>query len=602
MLVSPPPTAAPQAPTDHDAPDIRGQIEFDRILTLYELTPPPVAAGAGFAVLVALMMEPAAPAAMVWGWLALKLAMAVLRIADARAFRRAASQRNALGRWWLRYITLMGIDAASWGGMTVVFMPYAHGIAGTVLLAGAVGVASVGVFTTFSHWATSLLYLFSVLTPIMADQLGIGDRDNLLTAAALLIYFGVLAFEGWRSESRLVEMLRLRYQNAWIAEQRRQALALAEHSSAAKSRFLAAVSHEMRTPLNGILGMTQLLSTQVSAPEQRRQLEVMRRSARHLQTVIADLLDLSRIEFGRLKIDSEPFVVADTVREVTDLLSAVAAEKGLAFTMRLHAPLPHRVRGDASRVKQVLHNLIGNAIKFTRSGGVALDVVGTTGGLRFTVSDTGSGITPHEAERIFDAFAQAGEAPAQRAGTGLGLTISRQLACAMGGDVHFQPGTHAGAVFHFTIAAPHLADPADPPTADWTPSDLRLRGRVLVVDDSPVNAMVACGMLEHFGLDADVADDGESALRHLGCGHYDAVLMDCQMPGLDGFETTRRWRALEDPSDRTPIIAVTANAVPGDRELCLAAGMDDYLAKPFDLNELAALLHRHLRQRSPASP
>jgi signal transduction histidine kinase/ActR/RegA family two-component response regulator len=599
MLVSPPPvrTPPPGLPPEQYTPDTGSQVAFDRIQTLYELTPPPVLAGMGFAVLVALMMAPGAPAGLTWGWLALKLLMGTLRILDAWLFRRHASRRAPVGHWLARYLVLMAIDAISWGVMAVIFMPYAHGIAATVLLAGAVGVASVGVFTTFTHLSASLSYLFSVLTPIMVDQLSIGARDNLLTAGALVIYFGVLAFEAWRSEKRQIEMLRLRYQNASIAEQRRQALALAEHSSVAKSRFLAAVSHEMRTPLNGILGMAQLLRGQLADPRQVQQVEVMRRSARHLQNVIADLLDLSSIEFGRLEIAHEPFGVAETVREVNDLLAAIALEKGLGFELHLAQPLPQRVRGDASRVKQVLHNLLGNAIKFTPAGGrVRLEVAAEPPGLRFSVHDNGQGIAPSEVERIFDAFAQAGEAPARRAGTGLGLTISRQLARAMGGDVRFEPAAGGGAVFHFTIAAAPAPDDADAAEPEWPPSRFRLAGRVLVVDDSPVNALVACGMLERFGLSAEVAEDGEQALQRLRAGAYDAVLMDCQMPGIDGYEVTRRWRAEEAQAGRRrlPVIAVTANAVAGDREQCLAAGMDDYLAKPFDQNELGLLLQRHL--------
>jgi signal transduction histidine kinase/ActR/RegA family two-component response regulator len=597
MLVSPPPARTPQGlSAEQEAPDIGAQIDFDRVQTLHGLTPPPVLAGLGFAVLVALMMAPVAPLRLVLGWLALKFAMAAVRLVDVWLFARSDTSRRHTGRWLLRYLAWMILDAGSWGLMTVVFMPYAQGIASTVLLAGAVGVASVGVFTTFTHLSASLGYLLAVLTPIMVDQLSIGQRDNLLTAGALLIYFGVLGFESWRSENRQIEMLRLRYQNAWIAEQRRQALALAEHSSAAKSRFLAAVSHEMRTPLNGILGMAQLLRTRLVDPVQANQVEVMRRSARHLQNVIADLLDLSRIEFGRIEIAHEPFAVAETVREVNELLAAIAVDKGLRFHLHLVPTLPARVLGDASRVKQVLHNLLGNAIKFTPAGGqVMLEVAATPQGLRFTVRDDGQGIAPTEVERIFDAFAQAGEAPARRAGTGLGLTISRQLARAMGGDVRYEPALHGGAVFHFTIAATHLDEPARVEEAPWQPADFDLRGEVLVVDDSPVNAMVACAMLERFGLRADVAEDGEQALQRLRAHAYDAVLMDCQMPGMDGCEATRRWRRIEaDIGGRVPIIAVTANAVAGDREQCLAAGMDEYLAKPFDLNELGALLQRQL--------
>lgn len=599
MLVSPPPGGTPASAPDERS--IASQVARDRVKMLYELTPPPLIAGALFAVLVAAMMDATAPSALTVTWLALKLVIAALRAGATGIFRFTAGSSRPLEtrRWLLFYGMLMTVDAVSWGGMTVIFLPYSHGIQSTVLLAGAVGVASVAVFTTFSRFEASVVYLVSVLTPIVVDQLSVGGRDNYLTAGALTVYFGVLAFEAWRGQQRQIEMLQLRYVNASIAEQRQQALVLAEHSSAAKSRFLAAVSHEMRTPLNGILGMAQLLRTHVTDAQQAHQLEVMRRSAWHLQNVIADLLDLSRIEFGRLEITHEPFVLAEAVHEVTDLLGAVAADKGLAFHLRFAQPLPERVVGDASRVKQVLHNLLGNAIKFTRHGSVSLEVGASGHMVHFTVSDTGQGVAAEEADRIFDAFAQAGETPARRSGTGLGLTISRQLARAMGGEVRYERAVGGGAVFHFTLAAPHV--PAPPPTirgSSWTARDFRFRGEVLVVDDSPVNAMVACGMLEHFGIDVHTAEDGQEALQLLRTRHFHTVLMDCQMPGMDGFEATVLWRTEEEARGlrRVPIIAVTANAVPGDRERCLAAGMDDYLAKPFDLNELGGLLQRYLKE------
>jgi CheY-like chemotaxis protein/anti-sigma regulatory factor (Ser/Thr protein kinase) len=360
----------------------------------------------------------------------------------------------------------------------------------------------------------------------------------------------------------------------------------------------------MRTPLNGILGMAQLLRADATDARQAHQLEVMRRSARHLQTVIADLLDLSRIELDRLEVARELFVVADTVREVTDLLAPVAAEKGLGFHVHLEPPLPQQVSGDAARIKQVLHNLLGNAIKFTRRGWVALVVQGTPNGLRFTVSDTGDGIPPAEAERVFDAFAQAGTAPARRAGTGLGLTISRHLARAMDGDVVLDRDAGPGAVFRFTVRAPHAAGDAPASRHDWQALPFRFRGRVLVVDDSPVNAMVAQAMLERFGLETVLAEDGVQALEVMQQQPFDLVLMDCQMPGMDGLEATSQRREQERASGlpRLPILAVTADAVAGDRERCLACGMDDYLAKPFDLNDLGRLLGRYLREAQEGPP
>jgi signal transduction histidine kinase/CheY-like chemotaxis protein len=593
-------TLPPSAAAAQHSPglSIRSQVNRDRLRTLFELTPPPVAAGLSFVLVVSLLMWPLAPHGLTLAWVAVKLVVGWVRITESGRFKRAApNEAPARRRWWRRYLLPMVSDAASWGVMTVLFLPYAQGLVATLLLAGVIGVAAVSVFTTISHSRTGLIYLGTVLLPVMADQLMSGSRDGLLIAAALLIYLLMLAYEGWRSEKRLIELLTLRYENADIAEQRQQALALAEHSNAAKSRFLAAVSHEMRTPLNGILGMTQLMRGTAQDEQHQHQLDIVQRSAQHLQTVIGDLLDLSRIEFGRIDIEQEPFGLVDTVREVTDLLAAIGAEKGLAFRLELDPGLPGQVRGDASRVKQVLHNLIGNAIKFTRRGEVVLHVAPTADGLRFSVRDTGSGIPARDAERIFDAFAQAGSGTTRRSGTGLGLTISRQLARAMGGDVlHQTPENGNGALFHFTIKAQHLGQPV-PAAERWKAEHFQLSGRVLVVDDSPVNAIVACSMLERFGIETEVAEDGEQALQRLRSQRYDVVLMDCQMPLLDGWEVTRRWRseeAREPGRPPVPIVALTANAVVGDREQCLAAGMDDYLAKPFDLNDLGLMLRRHL--------
>jgi signal transduction histidine kinase/FixJ family two-component response regulator len=593
------PVSPAPAPADDDA-DVGAQVAWERVRALYEAAPPPVLIGALFSVLVAVMVWPVVPAGLALGWLGYKLTLATLRLLDVAAFQRGDDPAR-WRRWWRRITVLMTLDALGWSTMALVFLPHAQGVVYSLVLAGVVGVAAVGVYTTSGHWATGACFLMAILAPVAADQALLGGREHGFTAGALVFYLMVLLFESWRSARRQGEVMRLRFQNARIAAQREQALVLAEHSNAAKGRFLAAVSHEMRTPLNGILGMAQLLRADATDARQAHQLEVMRRSARHLQTVIADLLDLSRIELDRLEVAHEPFVVADTVREVTDLLGPAAAEQGLGFHVHLQAPLPQQVVGDAARIKQVLHNLLGNAIKFTRRGWVALVVQATPDGLCFSVSDTGDGVPPSEAERVFDAFAQAGAAPARRAGTGLGLTISRHLARAMDGDVVLDRDAGPGAVFRFTVHTPHVAGDTPAQAGAWQPLPFRFEGRVLVVDDSPVNALVAQAMLERFGLAPVMVDDGLRALESLQQQPFDLVLMDCQMPGMDGLEATalRREQERAQGLPRTPILAVTADAVAGDRERCLACGMDDYLAKPFDLNDLGRLLGRYLRPAAP---
>ncbi len=568
------------------------RVDDERVATLFELTPTPLLAGLVFAVLVAVILWPYRPAPVVAGWLLVKFLVGALRLRDVHAFRRSNRDRHSIAAWRRRAVVMLGADGACWGAMGVLFMPAEAPGVQAVILASLVGIAGSGVFSFISLARGCMLLVGTVLLPSVVWQLTRGTDASLFAALGLLIYLTLMFMEARRGEARIVEMLRLRFEHAFIG-----AVLLAEHSSAAKSRFLATVSHEVRTPLNGIMGMTQLLQRSAVDAEQRAQLDTIRRSSEHLQTVISDLLDLSRIEFGKLVLDERTIPLAPTVREVTDLLQAVAEDKGLAFHVVFAPDLPEWIRSDAPRIKQVLHNLIGNAIKFTPRGDVGLQVESDGTNLRFFVLDTGDGVPAELLPRLFDAFEQGPAATLHaRSGTGLGLTISRQIARAMGGDVACTSTGDGGATFVFTLPA----EPVAAPTAQAAANDEvivppSLLGHVLVVDDNPVNATVASAMLQRMGLRTDVADDGAQALAMMRRGGYDLVLMDCQLPVLDGWEATRRWRRSEGAARRLPIVALTANAVVGDRERCLQAGMDDYLAKPFRMDELAAVVDRHLQ-------
>ena len=577
--------------------EVDRQVDNERVATVYALTTSPVLAGMAFSVLVAVILWPFRPAALVAGWLLVKIVLGSVRLRDVQRFTRSPTRNEHIAYWRRRSIALLAIDGASWGAMGLMFMP--EGLPGihAVMLASLVGIAGVGVFSYISLARGCVLFVVSVLLPSVAFQALRGSSDGWFASLGLVIYLGLMCLEARRGEARVIEMLRLRFEHAWIADQRQRAMCLAEHSNAAKSRFLATVSHEMRTPLNGIMGMAQLLQRSSVTAQQMSQLDVICSSSRHLQSVIGDLLDLSRIEFGKLAIEERALPLASTVREVSDLLQPIAHDKGLRFRVEFAPGLPPWVAGDASRIKQVLHNLIGNAIKFTLQGEVSLQVAPCAAGLSFAVHDSGEGIAPEMRERIFDAFEQGPSAPLQaRAGTGLGLTISRQIARAMGGDVVCRSSAGPGATFEFTlplrVATPPLEQPAE--TAPSNP--LMLSGRVLVVDDNPVNAVVASAMLECMGVRVDVADDGAQALELMAARSYHLVLMDCQLPIIDGWEATRRWRAYEPAGQHLPIVALTANAVLGDRERCLDSGMDDYLAKPFEMDDLSAIVRRHLRQ------
>jgi signal transduction histidine kinase len=600
--LSSPPSAAHPSPAA-----IERQIEFERVNTLYAIAQPMLVASVAFSGLIWLLLAPSVSQPLLTLWLAAKLMLLALRIVDGRLFLRDRHRSLRLPRWKTRFFIGSVVDSVSWGALTALFMPTSDAAVNGVMVAGMVGVASASVLALSAHRVASGAALVLVLGPLIEQQALAATAMERYTAATLLVYGGLLFLESRSSHRRYTESARLRFENAAIAEERHRALVFAEHSNAAKTRFLASVSHELRTPLNGIIGMTQLVGVEPLSALQRQRLHVLRHSAEHLVTVIGDLLDLSRIEFDRIELNPQPTLIAQTVRDVTDLLQPVAEERGLSFEVNFDLGLPAAALIDPSRVKQVLHNLIGNAIKFTSAGGVGVAVAMSDGLLRIRVSDSGEGIPPDAIERIFDAFEQApsSTAPA-RSGAGLGLTISRRLARAMGGDVTCRSVPGRGTTFEFSIAfrptpkvptpRPSLAEElAAAGEASITP--VIRPGRVLVVEDNEVNALVVRGMLEQMGVNAELAIDGQKALSSMGQTAYDLVLMDCQMPVLDGWEATRLWRARETrlrQTQRTPIVALTASAAAGERERCLAAGMDDYLSKPFTREALGELVDRYL--------
>jgi signal transduction histidine kinase/CheY-like chemotaxis protein/HPt (histidine-containing phosphotransfer) domain-containing protein len=387
----------------------------------------------------------------------------------------------------------------------------------------------------------------------------------------------------------------------------------AEAASHAKSRFLATMSHEIRTPMNGVLGMTELLADTELSERQSRFVGNIRRSAEALLGVINDVLDFSKIEAGKLELDSIPFDLADLLGEVRESFADLARRKDLVFACTL-APRTHTAyQGDPNRLRQVLVNLLGNAFKFTERGEVTLHAGCPEGddpvaNVRFEVHDTGIGVPSELRDRIFDAFSQADSSTTRRyGGTGLGLAICSRLVGLMGGTIGVDSTPGAGSTFWFTVRLPRAAGAATEPPAAAPESGQPLTlqpalplghgRRVLLVEDNQVNQEVAREILLGLGYAVDLAPDGEQALTALGVRAYDAVLMDCHMPVMDGFDATRRLRARDErgrSGHRLPVIALTANALVGDREACHAAGMDDYLAKPFTAAQLAEMLARWL--------
>ncbi|HET9424457.1 MAG TPA: PAS domain S-box protein [Gemmatimonadaceae bacterium] len=360
----------------------------------------------------------------------------------------------------------------------------------------------------------------------------------------------------------------------------------AEQADAAKSAFLANMSHEIRTPMTGILGTADLILDGDLTPEQRRSVELIVASGETLLTIINDILDLSKIEAGQLALEDIPLDLHDVLHDTVTLMSAGARAKGIDLVLEIDERVPRTVRGDPTRLKQVLNNLVSNAIKFTASGRVTVSATkaareGDVATVRFAVRDTGIGIAPEAVDRIFEPFRQADVSTTRNyGGTGLGLSISRRLVEMMGGTLGVESALGSGSEFHFTIGLHLLTDPAQAAPARPAAPAKRRDLHVLIAEDNPVNQEVAATMLRRRGHRVDIVGNGREAVDAVARDRFDVVLMDLQMPILDGLGAVAAIRANE-KGKRVPIIALTANAASGEREKCLAAGMDDYVAKPF---------------------
>jgi signal transduction histidine kinase len=378
----------------------------------------------------------------------------------------------------------------------------------------------------------------------------------------------------------------------------------AMEASRLKSQFLANMSHEIRTPMNGVLGAGNLLAATDLTDEQRAYVDILSSSGQALLTIINDVLDLSKIEAGRLELEPSTFTLLDPFTEVVNLLAPQASAKNIRLSLNADADLPLSVVGDAGRLRQVVTNLVGNAVKFTNVGHVLVDVSAESRSsgdmvLRCAVSDSGIGIAEQDIARLFTEFSQLDTSNARRfGGTGLGLAICDRLVRLMNGEIGCTPNPGGGSTFWFTapFAVPLPDDPGLNVAVASTapPKGMAPTGApaILIVEDNETNALILTHMLELLGYRSHTVSNGADALEAAARETYSTILMDCQMPVMDGFTTTRRLRSRFAGDPRIPIVAITATATTEDQERCLAAGMDDYLPKPIIMDRLGAVLTR----------
>ncbi len=391
-------------------------------------------------------------------------------------------------------------------------------------------------------------------------------------------------------------------------DEMRAAKEAAERASRAKSEFVSRMSHELRTPLNAIIGFAELLETEPLSPEHKSYVGLINNSGRHLLELINAVLDHAKIEAGSMTLERIAFDLPAAIEAVSSIIRTRAADKGLAFVASIAPDLPRFVIGDPTRLRQVLINLLGNAVKFTEQGSIELRVARDAGRIVFSVRDTGIGMAQAALDRLFRPFSQADDSVTRKyGGTGLGLQIAKELIEAMGGAIEVESAPGVGTVFWFSLplqAAADASSSAPPIPAALPPLAGLVRGPLLLVDDNRVNQQLGCAMLDRLGLAHECADDGAAALRRLAGAEFAAVLMDMEMPVMDGIAATRAIRAEEARTGkaRIPIVAMTANALQEDRERCRAAGMDGFLAKPIVLGALHDELHRLFGGRPAAAP
>jgi two-component system, sensor histidine kinase len=576
------------------------------------------AATIGVATLFLLALRDVHPRQQLIGWAIAVAVISMLRVALAGWAKRSTPEAGDVQPNTPLICIIVGVlSGGVWGAAATMLFPLGHSELYFVTAFLLIGMPAGAISSFGAWWPAYAAYVLASVGPFAVYFLATGHSEFVIAGLAACLFGAFLLREGHVIGRTISRNIAQRIALMAMTKTLGDALDRADAANRAKSAFLANMRHELRTPLNVILGMSELLVESPGAPEHRALPHEIRRAGQSLLALIDDVLDLSQIEAGRISLRPAPFAPRRLVDDVIEMFALEAEAKSLRVDAVYAASMPERFVGDEARLRQVVLNLVGNAIKFTSAGSVRIEVSfdkvaagaadevveDAPSMLRIEVADTGPGIAESEHARIFSAF-QQGDESSTRAypGTGLGLKISSELVALMGGRIEVRSVPGAGSVFAVTVPESILsAELAEVVAAESArrmpaPAIASISGlRVLVVEDNVVNASLIRLLLEREGCLVSDAASGVQALDMLRAYDWDVVLMDCQMPEMDGYAATRYWRRMElvERRPRLPILALTAHAMADDRKRCLDAGMDDYLTKPVKLDALRVVLSRY---------
>lgn len=556
-------------------------------------------------VIFALTLHSSLPVQELTVWLICMSMVMVLRFAFVLVIDKPAIRQRLSEKVWRKsYLILIGLSGVVWGATILFWQPSQPPTTQLLLLLFPIAL-SAGAVSTLGAWcAAYFVFLLPCLLPITVKLLIVQQSQYWATAIASGFYLVALVVLGVNYQARIKEVLKLKDGNSKLIENLSSqnelllsAIDQAESANIAKSEFLARISHELRTPINGILGSNQVMqSTQMSARQAKLSGQV-ERSAESLLLIVDDVLEFAELEEEVLHLSHNEFELNAMLTQIECEVAERAKAKGIEFRVLRQNDLPKLIIGDEKRLKKVLNNLIDNAIKFTTQGFVELNISSLekcegSEKILWSVQDSGKGIETDDQHSIFESFTQADNTSTRSVrGLGLGLTIAQRWVKLMGGSIALQSVPGVGSNFSFSVWLDRASE--------QSPSTESVDGRslagmnILVVEDSEINQAVVEALLETMGCTVVIAENGQIAVDMLREKTFHLVLMDCQMPVMDGYEATRQIRKLDRQND-IKILALTANAMPGDREKCLQAGMDDYITKPFEAEELERMICMHL--------